>query len=643
MDLRATTPLKARPGGRHALRRRRRHGDPGRRGRGRAARRATARPARRPAPPRDRARRRAAAGSTTRSRPSSPASRRSRSCAAATRASTSACTSTWPPTSSRSARTCWPGGELAAMVVCDAVIRKLPGRARPRGQRGRGVVQRGARGRSEYPHYTRPADWRGHEVPEVLLSGDHARPRVAARAEPHAAARPAAPAPEGPCALAFATIARRARRRSPASRPSCAMTGVIDSIERAQLRRVPAFQAGDRVRVHFQVVEGTRRRTQVFEGIVIKRQGSGVRETFTVRKQSFGVGVERTFPVHSPKIERIEVAARGDVRRAKLYYLRDRVGRARARARAPLDRRRRRSSSRASWRPARCRRTTPRARARSELGEAGGREAEARGDGARRGRRPRAAPRRSAEAGRPRRAGPRPRPRATPSRPRPSAEPTSQAVLGRGREAGTARRGEKKGEERRRLAARARHDRRGRARARARHPGVPRQAVPDPERVDGPDARGRPARARGPRELPLQRPRARRHRGLQAAARRRLQRLRRRAPEDQPCPKETPETLGHELHQARRGPCRGDRLKVLDGLGLHQRQAPERAVRPASTRTCGICNLPREITIPQGPLLHDGRQPWRVRGQPRMGAGPEEVDHRQGLRDLLASGPDRQL
>jgi large subunit ribosomal protein L19 len=106
------------------------------------------------------------------------------------------------------------------------------------------------------------------------------------------------------------------------------MSGVIDSIERAQLRRVPSFQAGDRVRVHFQVVEGQRRRTQVFEGIVIKRQGSGARETFTVRKQSFGVGVERTFPVHSPKIERIEVAARGDVRRAKLYYLRERVGRA---------------------------------------------------------------------------------------------------------------------------------------------------------------------------------------------------------------------------------------------------------------------------------------------------------------------------
>jgi large subunit ribosomal protein L19 len=112
------------------------------------------------------------------------------------------------------------------------------------------------------------------------------------------------------------------------------MSTVIDTLERAQLRRVPQFAAGDRVRVHFQVIEGTRRRTQVFEGVVIKRQGHGVRETFTVRKQSFGVGVERTFPLHSPKIEKIDVAARGDVRRAKLYYLRERVGkRARVRER----------------------------------------------------------------------------------------------------------------------------------------------------------------------------------------------------------------------------------------------------------------------------------------------------------------------
>jgi large subunit ribosomal protein L19 len=106
------------------------------------------------------------------------------------------------------------------------------------------------------------------------------------------------------------------------------MSTIIQSLEQEQLQRRPQFAAGDRVRVHFQVIEGTRTRTQVFEGVVIKRQGSGVRETFTVRKQSFGVGVERTFPLHSPKIETLEVAGRGDVRRAKLYYLRDRVGKA---------------------------------------------------------------------------------------------------------------------------------------------------------------------------------------------------------------------------------------------------------------------------------------------------------------------------
>ena len=104
------------------------------------------------------------------------------------------------------------------------------------------------------------------------------------------------------------------------------MSNVIQDLERAQLRNVPRFKAGDTVRVHFQVIEGTRRRVQVFEGIVLKRQGAGARESFTVRKQSFGVGVERTFPLHSPKIEKIEVIAIGDVNRAKLYYLRGRVG-----------------------------------------------------------------------------------------------------------------------------------------------------------------------------------------------------------------------------------------------------------------------------------------------------------------------------
>ena len=107
------------------------------------------------------------------------------------------------------------------------------------------------------------------------------------------------------------------------------MSKVIESIERAQVREdMPQFKAGDTVRVHFKVIEGQRARIQVFEGIVLKRQGAGARETFTVRKQSFGVGVERTFPLHSPIIAKVEVVTRGDVRRAKLYYLRDRVGKA---------------------------------------------------------------------------------------------------------------------------------------------------------------------------------------------------------------------------------------------------------------------------------------------------------------------------
>jgi len=105
------------------------------------------------------------------------------------------------------------------------------------------------------------------------------------------------------------------------------MSNVIETLERRQLRDgVPQFKAGDTVRVHFRVIEGQRSRVQVFEGIVIKRQGAGSRETFTVRKQSFGVGVERTFPLHSPKVERIEVVSIGDVNRAKLYYLRKKVG-----------------------------------------------------------------------------------------------------------------------------------------------------------------------------------------------------------------------------------------------------------------------------------------------------------------------------
>lgn len=101
---------------------------------------------------------------------------------------------------------------------------------------------------------------------------------------------------------------------------------LIHDLEREQLRDVPQFKAGDTVRVHFRVIEGSRERIQVFEGSVIKIQGGGIHESFTVRKQSFGVGVERTFPMHTPKIDKIEVRMIGDVRRAKLYYLRDKLG-----------------------------------------------------------------------------------------------------------------------------------------------------------------------------------------------------------------------------------------------------------------------------------------------------------------------------
>jgi large subunit ribosomal protein L19 len=104
---------------------------------------------------------------------------------------------------------------------------------------------------------------------------------------------------------------------------------ILDAVDAASLRSdIPEFRPGDTLKVHVKVVEGTRSRIQVFQGVVIRRQGDGVRETFTVRKVSFGVGVERTFPVHTPVIDKIEVVTRGDVRRAKLYYLRDLRGKA---------------------------------------------------------------------------------------------------------------------------------------------------------------------------------------------------------------------------------------------------------------------------------------------------------------------------
>ncbi len=107
------------------------------------------------------------------------------------------------------------------------------------------------------------------------------------------------------------------------------MSNVIAELGNALKRDdVPAFRAGDNIKVHVKVVEGNRARVQIFQGVVIRRQGAGVRETYTVRKVSYGVGVERTFPLYTPNVARIEVVTRGDVRRAKLFYLRDRIGKA---------------------------------------------------------------------------------------------------------------------------------------------------------------------------------------------------------------------------------------------------------------------------------------------------------------------------
>ena len=496
------------------------------------------------------------------------------------------------------------------MVVADAVMRKLPGVLGSRGQRGGGVLQRGARGRPEYPHYTRPAEWRGHGGARTCCcraTTRASRPGGSSRAAAGPAASRERPDAWERVSSSLPFAAARGRVPQP-PRPLRVMCGVIDSIERAQLRRVPAFQAGDRVRVHFQVVEGTRRRTQVFEGVVLKRQGSGARETFTVRKQSFGVGVERTFPVHSPKIEQIEVAGRGDVRRAKLYYLRDRVGRG-ARVRERRFGGRGGGARGGSIRvegampppevdeAAVAGESDPRDEGVEEVCRAGGR--------GRRGGRggPRsedAAPEEAAAAPRsppPRSPPPRsPLPRSPPprrtNRPRiPS--PTSGRGLTASPQGPDSRRGTRQeGAERGRLADRAGHDRRRGARSRAGHPGFPRQAVPDPERVDGPDPRGGPAGPRRSSDPALHRSRARRHHGVQAAdvARTRTSAARatRRAPPAPGRRKERSDTNFIKRVVA----VGGDRLSVRGGrVYINGKLQKEPFIRPDDE--CSICNLPR--------------------------------------------------
>jgi large subunit ribosomal protein L19 len=125
------------------------------------------------------------------------------------------------------------------------------------------------------------------------------------------------------------TVAQARRCRAPSYEEAKTAMNTLDALDAKSLRSdIPGFRPGDTVKVHVRVVEGSRERIQIFQGVVIRRQGGGIRETFTVRKISFGVGVERTFPVHTPIISRIEVVTRGDVRRAKLYYLRELRGKA---------------------------------------------------------------------------------------------------------------------------------------------------------------------------------------------------------------------------------------------------------------------------------------------------------------------------
>ncbi len=205
------------------------------------------------------------------------------------------------------------GGEIPAMVLIDAVARLVPGIVGDPESLAQDSFSDRPPG---WPQFTRPADYRGLMVPDVLLSGDHAR-------------------------------IKQWRRRQAAERIFRPYQGVrkdmnvIEQLEKEQQKdKVPALRAGDTVKVHAKVVEGTRERIQVFEGIVLRVTGGGLRQNFTVRRVTHGVGVERTFMIHSPRIDKIEVLRHGDVRQGRLYYLRGKVGKeARIRERRQLPRR----------------------------------------------------------------------------------------------------------------------------------------------------------------------------------------------------------------------------------------------------------------------------------------------------------------
>ena len=229
------------------------------------------------------------------------------------------------------------GGEVAACLVIEAVTRLVPG---VMGNDASPVTESfGDRGLLEEPQFTRPADFRGWEVPDVLRSGDHARIarwRLAQALHRTIATRPdlieARGGVTGGGAAAVGRVpAPPVGLTSPSSTRSqgCPAMKATDLIDNESLRDdIPDFAPGDEVKVHVRVVEGNKERVQIFQGNVIGRQGGGLQETYTVRKLSYGVGVERTFPLHTPTVTKIEVVKRGDVRRAKLYYLRGRTGKA---------------------------------------------------------------------------------------------------------------------------------------------------------------------------------------------------------------------------------------------------------------------------------------------------------------------------
>ena len=252
-----------------------------------------------------------------------PGSGTSRSCAAATKAWTSAFASTSATEEISIGDYVLSGGELAALVIVDAVSRFVPGVV---GDERSVSEDSFSRGLLDYPHYTRPAEFQGWKVPDVLLSGHHAEIDRWRRRE--ALRRTLARRPELLAGAVLDEGERALYRELQDEGWKEQIMSAIEAVERSQMAERPRMKSGDTVRVHVKVREGDKERVQVFEGIVIGMHRGGLRASFTVRKVSFGQGVERIFPLHSPTIQKVEVVRSARVRRAKLYFLRDLKGKA---------------------------------------------------------------------------------------------------------------------------------------------------------------------------------------------------------------------------------------------------------------------------------------------------------------------------